>query len=72
MTINKNHSYVTDDGRKFYTAQVVDGYSNQTYDQTVIFEEFEDDVPRIVDYYYGEPDAATTKEYVDSWIAAGN
>lgn len=68
---NKNHTYEVN-GRSFYTAQVVDSYSGETYDQTVIFESFDEDVPRLVNYYYGEPDEATTKRYVDDWIAAGN
>lgn len=73
MKINKNHVYITDDGRRFYTAQVVDSYEGTTYDQTVIFEERGDDLsPQVVEYYYGEPYYIETKAYVDAWIANGN
>ena len=73
MKINKNHVYISEHGRRFYTAQVVDSYEGTTHDQTVIFEERGDDLsPRVVDYYYGEPQFVYTKVYVDAWIANGN
>ena len=70
--MNKNHTYEVNE-RTFYTAQVVDAYSNEKYDQTIIFEQDNEyDVPRLVDYYFGEPSVEETKYYVDRWIAAGN
>ena len=71
-TPNKNHS-ITIEGRQFYTAQVVDAYENKTYDQTIIFEEPSIlGAPRVVDYYYGEPDRRTTSYYIYQWLDKGN
>ena len=70
---NKNPG-IDIDGRHFYTAQVVDAYERTFYDQTVIFEDFDDDdkSPTVVDYYYGEPNEADTEYYVRQWIGKGN
>lgn len=61
-----NHT-ITFEGKRYYTAQVVDSYTGETYDQTAIFVEDEHDMdapPKFVDYYYGSPDMVETAKLV--------
>lgn len=61
----------THDGNEYYTAQIVDSCTGETYDQTVIFKcRKDDESPQLVDYYYGEPDLTATISYIDRWNAA--
>lgn len=64
-----NHSIVVN-GEKFFTAQVVDAYEKKTYDMTVIFNERGDELPpRLVNYYYGDPNESTTAHYAHDYLS---
>lgn len=64
-----NHT-ITLEGKRYYTTQVVDSYTGETYDQTAIFccdEHCCGPAPDFVGYYYGEPNLCTTAQYVDEY-----
>ena len=65
-----NHT-ITIGNRKFFTAQVVDEYDHKTYDMTVIFEDMPNDPPRLVNYYFGEPQISMTARYLQWHIDGG-
>ena len=69
----KYNSALVVNSRAFFTAQVVDRFLRLDYDMTLILEDRGvDEPPHIVDFYYGEPNHDTTRDYIDRWLANGN
>ena len=61
-----NH-FVDINGDTFYTANIIDKYTGEDYDMTVIFKDT-DDTPQLIDYYYGDPNVRHTKMYAELWL----